>query len=291
MRISFYIVYLFSKLFSLIPYRALYFISYIFYLLFYYIIPYRKKIVQQNIESSFPELDRPEQIKIIKGFYHNLSDILLEGVKGFTITKKNLLKRYVLVNPEVMDNLFEKGIDVIAVGSHYANWEWGIMSIPLQLKHKFYAFYTPLTNKPLDAFMRKNRERWGSDLVATREVKKVFGSNNDRPVAYFFGADQSPSNPKNSHWIKFLNQDTACMKGPEFFATRNNLPVVYFDVQRVKKGYYKVFLKVIETTPANTVSGEITEKYMHTLENIILKKPEDYLWSHRRWKHKRNKVE
>ena len=87
--------------------------------------------------------------------------------------------------------------------------------------------------------------------------------------------------------MQFLNQDTACIKGPEIFARRNRLPVVYFDVQRVKKGYYTVYLKVIEDDPINTVSGEITEKYMHTLEQVIIKKPEDFLWSHRRWKHER----
>jgi len=107
---------------------------------------------------------------------------------------------------------------------------------------------------------------------------------------YFFGADQSPRNTNRSHWMMFLNQDTACITGPEFFARRYRLPVVYFDVQRVKKGYYSVRLEVIEQDSANTAPGEITENYMQTLEKYILKKPEDYLWSHRRWKHVRKKM-
>jgi KDO2-lipid IV(A) lauroyltransferase len=186
-----------------------------------------------------------------------------------------------------MNDLFDKGQDVLAVGSHYANWEWGILAAPLQLKHKFYAFYTPLTNKPLDAYMRKNRNKWGTDLVSKDKVKSVFDAEHDKPVCYFFGADQSPAKPKGAHWMQFLNQDTACIRGPEIFARRNKLPVVYFDVQRVKKGYYTVSLKVIEDDPVNTDPGEITEKYMKTLEQIIKDKPEDFLWSHRRWKHVR----
>ena len=263
-------------------------ISYVLYLLLYYSIPYRKKVIRQNIERSFPGLSQMEQTKIIKGFYHNLCDILVEGIKGFTITEKDLRERYVFVNPEVMNDLYEKGQDVVSVGAHYANWEWGIIAAPLQLKHKLYAFYTPLSNKPIDAYMRKNRKKWGTELVPSREVKRVFSAQNDKPATYFFGADQSPSNPRGSHWLKFLNQDTACMKGPEFFARRYKLPVVYFDVQRVKKGYYTVTLKVLEADPVNTVSGEITENYMHTLEQLVLNKPEDYLWSHRRWKHSKN---
>lgn len=287
MNFSFIILYIITYVFALIPYWLLYMLSYKYYLLFYYCIPYRKKIIRQNISRSFPGLSKAEQEKIVKGFYHNFCDILVEAVKGFTISKKSLQKRYVCSNPEVLLELYDKGQDVIAVGAHYANWEWGIMAAPLQVQHKFYAFYTPLKNKRIDRFMRENRSKWGAELLSIREVKKAFNAKDDRPSIYFFGADQSPSNVKGSHWMKFLNQDTACMKGPEFFARRHRLPVVYFDVQRIKKGYYTTEIKMLESDPANTSSGEITEKYMRTLEQIIRNKPGDYLWSHRRWKHSR----
>ena len=135
--------------------------------------------------------------------------------------------------------------------------------------------------------MRNNRKKWGTELVPSAEAKNVFELKKDKPVCYFFGADQSPKNLKGSHWMQFLNQDTACIKGPEIFARRNRLSVVYFDVQRVKKGHYTVNLKVLENDSLNTASGEITEKYMRKLEQIVLDKPEDFLWSHRRWKHAR----
>ncbi len=288
MRISYYMFYLLTRIFAWIPFPALYALSDFCYLLFYYLIPYRKGVIRQNIERSFPQLDRSERSKIIKGFYHNLCDILVEGIKGFTMTKNELQKRYVFVNPEVMNDLYAQKLDVVSVGAHYANWEWGIMAAPFQLRHKLYAFYTPLTNKYIDSYMRNNRKKWGTELVSNREVKGVLERKNDEPATYFFGADQSPGNPKGAHWMEFLNQDTACMKGPEFFARRYRLPVVYFDVQRVKKGYYTVTLKVLENEPAMTDPGEITENYMHALERIILNKPEDFLWSHRRWKHSRN---
>ena len=287
MYITYFIFYIITRIFAIIPYRLLYFLSYLGYVLLYYCIPYRKKAIRQNISRSFPDLSKQEQEKIIKGFYHNLSDIILEGVKGFTISKESLLKRYVFVNPEVLNELYDRGQDIVAVGAHYANWEWGIMAAPLQLNHKLYAFYTRLTNRPMDNFMRKNRMKWGTKLIRIKEVKSAFDAEDDKPVAYFFGADQSPSNVKGAHWMNFLNQDTACMKGAEFFARRYRMPVVYFDVQRIKRGYYTVTLKVIEDDPGNTSSGEITEKYMRTLEQIVLSKPENYLWSHRRRKHHR----
>lgn len=287
MRITYYIFYFFTRSFAIVPFWALQLLSFKTFFLFYFIIPYRKKVIRQNIERSFPKYTKAEHIKIVKGFYHNLCDILLEGIKGFSITKNELQKRYIFLNPEVMNDFFDKGQDVVAVGAHYANWEWGIIAAPMQLKHKLYAFYTPLTNKPMDAYMRENRKKWGTELVSARDAKRVFDAQKDRPTMYFFGADQSPAKPKGAHWMTFLNQDTACIKGPEFFARRYKLPVVYFDVQRVKKGHYTVFLKVIEPDPTTTSSGDITENYMHELERIIIKRPENYLWSHRRWKHSR----
>jgi KDO2-lipid IV(A) lauroyltransferase len=244
-------------------------------------------VIRQNIARSFPDLSKAEQEKIVKGFYRHFCDILVEAIKGFTISKKSLMKRYVCKNPEILKELYDKGQDVIAVGAHYANWEWGILAAPMQVQHKFYAFYTPLRNKSIDRFLRNNRSRWGSELLSIGEVKKAFNAADEKPVIYFFGADQSPSNVKSSHWMEFLNQDTPCMKGPEFFARHYDLPVLYFDVQRIRKGYYVAEIKILESYPAKTSKGEITEKYMRTLEQIIRNKPENYLWSHRRWKHSR----
>lgn len=271
------------------PFKGLYILSHFFYLLLYYLIPYRKKIIIQNIDRSFPDKSENEKKAIVKGFYRNLSNIFVEAFKGFTMSKKSLVKRYYFLNPEVMDNLYVNGQDVLAVGSHYANWEWGILAAPLQLKHKIHAFYTTLSNRHIDTYMRRNRMKNGTNLVPTTNVRGVFNAKNDSPVCYFFGADQSPANTRGVHWMNFLNQDTACLKGPEIFARKNGLPVVYFDVQRIKRGFYTVSLKIIESDSKNTNTGEITEKYMRTLEDIVENKPEDYLWSHRRWKHQRVK--
>lgn len=224
---------------------------------------------------------------MVKAFYKNLCDILLEGIKGFSMSKEEITARYRFINPEVMNDYFSQGQEVISVGAHYANWEWGIIAAPSQLKHKLIAFYTPLSNKFIDANMRDSRKKFGTMLMSKTDVRKAFSFKKDKPATYFFGADQSPAKPGGAHWMKFLNQDTACMKGHEFFAKYYNLPVIYFDVQRVKRGNYTVHLLPLEENPGETSSGEITEKYMHLLEKIILRKPEDYLWSHRKWKHKR----
>ena len=289
MRASYYILLFFIKLFAIIPFGLLYVFSDIFYYLFYYVARYRRKVVRQNLNNCFPEKKEKERFKIEKAFYRHLCDILLEGMKGFTISKKSLMKRYRILNPELMNNYYEKGIDVVSVGAHYANWEWGIIIAPAQMLHKLYAFYTPVSNKYLDQYIRNSRSKLGTKLISLKGIREAFRTEREVPTSFFFGADQSPSNPKAAYWMTFLNQDTACMQGLEFFARRYKMPVVYFDVQRVKRGYYTIEIKVLEEEPANTKPGELTEKYMRFLEQIIIKKPEDYLWSHRRWKHQRTK--
>ncbi|PCJ83212.1 MAG: hypothetical protein COA57_11780 [Flavobacteriales bacterium] len=163
------------------------------------------------------------------------------------------------------------------------------MAGAVQFNHKIVAFYQPLRNKKIDAFMRKNRQRFGTELIPKACVAEPFTADRERTTTFFFGADQSPLSLKTAHWMTFLNQDTACMTGHEFFAKKYNLPVVYFDVQRAKRGFYTVELSLIEDNAAETTPGEITEKYTRKLEEIIKANPEHYLWSHRRWKRKRPK--
>jgi len=229
-----------------------------------------------------------DKARMIRAFNRNLCDILLESIKGFGMGPEALVKRYKFINPEILGPWFDQGRQIISTGAHYANWEWGIMAASLQLRHKNIAFYTSLTNKYIDEMMGQSRGRFGSVLLPSQKVRAAFTGSYDRPVSFFFGADQVPSNLKGVHWMEFLNQDTACMKGPEFFARRYDLPVFYFDVQRVKRGHYTVEIHLLEDKPKQTEDGEITEKYMRFLEEIIKRKPEDYLWTHRRWKRKRD---
>jgi KDO2-lipid IV(A) lauroyltransferase len=241
----------------------------------------------QNLERSFPEKDEKEIKKIAKAFYKHLCDLLVEGIKGFSMSKSTLHKRYKFKNPELMREYYDKGISVVSVGAHYGNWEWGIIIVPTEIQHKLYAFYTPISNKHLERYITRERNKLGSHMINLKELRNAFRINYNEPVTLFFGADQNPSNPNATYWMTFLNQETGCLLGPEYFARRYKMPVVYYDVQRVKRGYYEVELKKLEEHPENTKPGELTEKYMRFVESIVRKKPENYLWSHRRWKHKR----
>ena len=279
---------LFVFIFWITPFWLLYLQSGIVYFLMYYVFGYRKKVVWNNLKKTFPEKSESELKKITKGFYKNLSDITVESIKGLSMSKKTLLKRYKVLNPEILDKYYNQNKSVIAVASHYANWEWGVLCLSLQFKHKSVGLYKPLSNKYIDNSMKESRAAWGMNLLSIYETSKYIEIKNTEPSIYFMVSDQSPSIVEKAYWINFLNQDTACLHGVENYAKKFDLPVVYGHVNRVKRGYYELSVSLVESNPKETAEGEITKAYMKILEDYILNKPENWLWSHNRWKGKRN---
>ena len=290
-KLGYYFFRILVFLFSLVPFWVLYVYSDILYFFFYYIFGYRKNVVFTNLRNAFPEKSEAEINKIAKGFYKNLSDITLESIKGLSMNKKTLKKRYPVVNIDILDNYFEKGQNIIGLAAHYTNWEWGVISFGFQFKHKSIGLYKPLSNKYIDNYVKKSRAAWGMNLVSIKDTYRAFEEKHEKPTVFFMISDQSPSNLKKAKWIKFLNQDTACLHGAEMYAKKYNVPLIFGDVQRIKRGYYEVELSIFEDKPQETKENEITERFMKKIEDIIKAKPENWLWSHKRWKHKSSEIE
>ncbi len=272
---------------SLLPFRVLYWISDGLFFLFFHVSGYRKKVVLQNIRNSFPEKSEKEHIEICRKFYKHLCDVMVESLKTFTISKKEILKRIVCNNPEVVNKFYDRKQSIIIVGGHYNNWELFAVSIGLLFKHKGGGIYQPLTNKYFEEKMLSSRGKYGTNLVPVKKVKQFFEDNKNIPIAPIFATDQSPSNPNTAYWMKFLNQDTGVLFGAEKFAKEYNFPVVYCRMNKIRRGFYTLDFFDVTDTPKETAFGEITEKATHLLEKDILTAPEFWLWSHRRWKHKR----
>ena len=272
---------------SVLPFFILYRISDGLFVIFYYLLGYRKKVIVGNIERSFPDMSASDRQIIARAFYRHFCDLIVESLKVFTISEKQVKERMKFENPEVMDQFFDKGQSVILAGGHFNNWELFAVGIDAAIKHRSIAIYKPLNNPFFDEKMRSTRGKFGLELISTREVKEVFEKNKNELTATIFGTDQSPGKVNKAYWTKFLNQDTAVMFGTEKFARDYNFPVVYGCIHKVSRGHYTVLFKEICREPSALKFGEITEMHTRLLEEDILKKPEFWLWSHRRWKHKR----
>ena len=288
--ILFYLCYGLLWLISLLPLRLLFVISDIlFFPVFYYLIPYRKKLVLKNLRNSFPEWDEKQILKTAKNFYHYFFDLLIESNAGSFLGKRNMSKRYILKNPELCNELYEKGRSISLVMSHYGNWEWSAIS-PLVLKHQVLAIYKPLNNHLVDKLFKKSRERFGVIAVPMEKILRVLVNYESRhiPTLTFFLADQRPLINIIQYWLRFMNQETPVVLGAEKISRKMDMAVVYFRVMRVKRGYYEAEYVLLFEDAKNTEPYEITKRYHEALEETIRKKPEYWLWTHNRWKHKKS---
>ena len=223
----------------MVPFWLLYLKGWFTYLLIYHVVKYRRKVVVENLQKSFPEKDEAAIKQLTQKFYkENLSAIFVEGLKGFTMNQQQFKKRYRVVNPEVLDTYFEKGQDVIALATHYTNWAWGIQAVNAQIKNQAAALYKPLTNYYIERYSKKLREASGMELVPITETKAYFQSKKKKPVLYIMAADQFPGGMiDKAIWLDFLGRKTPCLHGPESYARFNHLPTFFFDVWRVKRDY------------------------------------------------------
>jgi Kdo2-lipid IVA lauroyltransferase/acyltransferase len=274
-------------LIRILPFRLLYLVSDFAYLVIYYLVGYRRKVVVSNLQSSFPGKTSAEIKALTKKYYHHLCDISVESLKGFSMNPKEIIRRHHILNPELADHYFDKGISTIAVPGHYNNWEWGSLSPGLQMKYPIVGFYKPMSNKLLDAYAKHHRAKFNTRLASIRETGITFEELASTPTAYIMASDQSPTNLKDCYWFDFLNHDTPWLHGPEKYARKYNLPVVYVDIQKVKRGFYELKMVLLTENPSALPDGEITRLYSQHLEKSILQEPAYWLWSHKRWKHSR----
>ena len=224
--------------------------------------------------------------EVTKKFYRHFSDIILESCKGFTISEKELRRRVIIKNPEIANFFAEEEKSVIFIAGHYNNWEICAQACPIYSKHQCIGIYKPLKDKYLNNKINLSRSKYGLNLISMKQVKKYFGETK-KPKAIIFSSDQNPSSVKNAYWLDFLNQDTAVLFGAEKYAKEYNCPVFYVRINKLSRGYYEVDFTLLTDSPQKEKDGKITESFTNHLELDIINKPEYWLWSHRRWKHKR----
>lgn len=269
---------------SYLPLWFIYGISGIFYLLLISIFPYRKKVIDTNIHRSFPELSENEIRKLRKRFYKHFSDILAEGIKNLSISQKELERRFKVNNPELMDQLYAKNKSVLLVSGHFNNWEWLITSLNFMVPHQAMGIGMPLTSKFWDKKINQRRQRFGMKVVHAKNFKEQIALHKEIPLAILVLSDQSPGDSKKSYWMNFLNQETAVLFGTELMAHEYNFAVVNFRTEKIKRGHYLLHLDLITDNPKEMKWGEITEAHTKYLEKLIIANPEQWIWSHKRWK-------
>jgi Kdo2-lipid IVA lauroyltransferase/acyltransferase len=286
--IGYYIFYGINWIVTLLPLPVLYIFSDFLYLLLYYFPSYRRKVVSANLKNAFPEKSDEELKCIEKKFYKHLADLFIETFKLTHMSKEQLMRRVTVSNPEIMDKFFDEKRDTIAVLGHYNNWEW-LTILPQFTKYKFTSIYKPLQNKYFDRFMNNMRLQYGVFLVPMSYIIRDIINDRKENIRTFsaFISDQTPAITEIKYWTTFLNQDTPVYLGAEKIAARFDMAVVFFNLQKIKRGHYNLNIELLFDHTVGLPDHVITETHVKRLDEIIREKPEYWIWSHRRWKHKR----
>jgi len=279
----------FLYLLSYLPFKLMYLVSDVLYILIYKVIGYRKNVVTENLKNSFPDKSIEEIRKIRSDFYRYLCDLGLETIKTLSISPATLKKHINLEGASVYEHFHNQQQSVIIVLGHLGSWELCAGYFSQQISHQLWGVYHPLTNPHFDQFFFRMRTRLGTKLFPMKNTYREMLKNRKQLTATAFIADQTPTSG-NGHWMTFLNQDTAIFKGTETIARKLDYPVIYVSVVREKRGHYILRSELLVEHPQELAENELTEMHTRRLEQDIINYPETWLWSHRRWKHKRPEV-
>jgi len=287
-KIGFYLFLLFERLVSFLPFRLLYIKSDFVYFILYYVLKYRKDIIYQNLKNAFPEKSETEIKLLRKKYMKIMADLIMESVKSSHLSEKAILKRFKFKNLELLQQLYNDKKSAFVVCGHTGSWEMSAMIMPLITKYKCFAIYQPQTNLYFDAYIKKVRGSLGLITVPSQQAYRKFIEHKNETILSYILADQSPSKDGDNYWTTFLNQETAFFTGLEKMSKSLDFAVVFLRIIRTGRGKYTLEFELLTDKPKQTQTGEISEMYANALERLICQYPENWLWSHRRWKHKRN---
>ncbi len=289
-KLSFQITRFFLVFLNLFPLRALYLLSDLLYLLLFYIVKYRKKVVKDNLRMCFPEKSEIEIRLISKKFYKHFSDLMIEGIKARTISEKELCKRVKFKNTELINRYYDEGKSVVLVVSHYNNWEW-TMHMQLFTKLHVIGVAKPQSNTHFDKYINDTRRRFKAETAAMADTLRTLlrHKKDNRQTLIGLISDQIPHSGMINYWTTFMGLETAAFLGAEKIAKKLKQPVVFGHMKKIKRGYYEFIFEPLFENSEDTTDHEITNKHIQHLENIIKENPQYWLWTHRRWKYKREK--
>jgi Kdo2-lipid IVA lauroyltransferase/acyltransferase len=280
----YYLVYGFSYLLSLLPMWFLYGVSDGLALLLCYVIRYRRGVVLSNLRTAFPEKTEAERMGIAKKFYRSFTDNFIETLKILSASPSFIRERFIIDNPEVIEDFYDTGRKLQLHMGHTFNWEIANVAMPLLTRYPFIVTYMPVENKVFDRLFLRLRGLNGTVLLPATRMQRAILPYRHTQYVLALVADQSPGGPENSYWLNFFGRPTPFVRGPERGARIGDIPAVFAQIYKTKRGHYRSRLTTIADHPADLPEGELTRRYRSILENAIREQPEVYLWSHKRWK-------
>jgi Lauroyl/myristoyl acyltransferase len=274
----------FLKSVSSLPLGVLYCFSKPVYFLLFYLLRFRRTIVENNIKNSFPELNSDEQRLIIKKHYANFVEIAIEILKSISIAPEELAKHVKFENAEILNDALQNNQTIMLSLAHHCNQEWALLAITQNLHYPLDGIYKPLHIEWLNELAVESRSKFNTTLIPAKTCVTDLIKRAKQTRIIAIAADQAPRRRDDAFWIDFLNQETPFYTGLEKIATLFKYPVFFMHLRRESRGQYVATFTQIAKPPYEKESKEITTRYAQAIEEQILEQPENWLWIHKRWK-------
>lgn len=274
----------FLYLLSLLPFWFLYLISDVVFVILYHITGYRRKVVQENLRNSFPEKTEEERKLIERKYYKYMADLMMETIKSVSMSEKQVRKRMIPTNPELVEHYFKQGKSIMAAAGHYCNWEMACLSFGFLTDKRRVIVYKPQSNEVFTEFFNRTRSRFGATMISMKQTLRKMIEYKNELTFTVLASDQTPAAGDAKYFTPFLNQPTAVFLGIEKLTKVVDCVVIFYRIDLVKRGHYTYTFVPLVEEPKQTKPYEITEIHVKYLESLIKEKPEYWLWSHRRWK-------
>lgn len=267
---------------SIVPLKVLYIKSLILSNFFFY----RNHIIKSNIDNAFNNSNIDHKKQIIKGFRRYFLNLICEIIKMISVNNSFYNNRITIKNIEILDQYYDRNQTIVLMMGHHNNWEWAGQIISIKSKQKFVSVYKKLSSSFFDYLMINLRKKNGADVIEMNDIIKHIYDDKECKIIGLI-ADQNPIVTYSTTWTKFFKQSVPVIDGPEKIARKLNFPVLFCNMNKIKDGYYTISFEVIDENPKTSNSGDITNKFFNRLEEKIKEEPNNYLWSHNRWKHKK----
>ncbi len=282
----YYLLYGIFYLISLLPMWVLYGISNTAFFIIYRLLGYRKDVVRSNLSQAFPAKSAEEIQRIMRRFYHSFCDQWIETVKLLSIPPRALNRR-IPGNWEVLHALAAEGKNTYLLTGHTFNWEWANAAIAINTPHSYACIYLPLTSAAFDRLILRIRIRFVPVMISMKGLLGGFKQLAGRQYILGLAADQNPAVTEVAEWIPFMHREAPFFRGPEQMPRRAKAAVVFMGIRKARRGQYVITLEKLCDDASQMEPGAILRSYVAFMERQLEGQPENWLWSHRRWKHVR----
>jgi Kdo2-lipid IVA lauroyltransferase/acyltransferase len=248
------------------------------------VLRYRVAVARENLRAALPELTEAQRRRVLRRHYDSLAQVLMELPRVAVMPAEELRARLTMPNLALVRAELARGHAVLVLAAHQGNWEWLLQALALDLGVPFLAAYKPPHSAYVDRLMLALRGRFGTIMVPGKRLLREVLRRRGSAHAIGMVADQVPTSSPGRVWLKFLGRETAFFPGPAEIARAGSYCAYFLALRRVRRGYYEMRFEPLAAAGEQLGVSEFTARYAARVETLVRACPEDWAWTHRRWK-------